>query len=349
MQLKIKFNDFLTELGLKNGKIRSINKLRNDGTLIEMDSDNATLWMTDQENRNQLCTKIGPGVLFRTRVHNLIAFNVPLDISPEDPIHRQEVCEVNSLDPNTITAMKWIKPVHRRSQTQRTAHLNITFNNADAANRVITNGIYICNRRCHAERVKREPMRCLKCQGWNHFAKDCIEENDKCGNCTKNHRTNDCPTPLITCCVSCKTEGHASWSRECPTFIKKQNDLNERNPENLLQYIPTADPWTWTASITQTQTQPPSGPVVNRERAQASKKNQLPPRRVDTYIPDYDSYIPSYDRKGRRQEDRRNDPHPPPPADLTQYRPMNQQYVDSVNKEHSNRPANTAPAPTPTN
>ena len=151
-----------------------------------------------------------------------------------------------------ITMMKWVKPIQRRTQEQRTAQLIITVNNADAANRAITNGIHICNKQCQVEWVKREPTRCLKCHGWNHFAKDCIEEQDKCGNCTKNHRTSECLSPQIRNCVSCKVDDHASWSRDCPTFIKKLTEFNVRNPKNTLQYIPIAEPWTWTASVRMT-------------------------------------------------------------------------------------------------
>ena len=361
-QLKNEFNNILGGLGLTNGKIRSINKIRNGGTLIEMDSDAAATWLSEQENQDKTCSKLGPGVSFRNRVHNLIAFNVPLDLSPENQSHRQEVCEANSLDPDTITTLKWVKPVHRRSQTQRTAHLFLTFNNADAANRAITNGIYICNRRCHAERVKREPTRCLKCQGWNHFAKECTEEQDRCGNCTKNHRTSDCPTPLTRACVSCKTDDHASWSRECPTFVKKLNDFNDRNPENSLQYIPTADPWTWTTNVqplaTQHQKKPlPSRPPITREKSQPpmGKKAQAP-RQVDSYVPRYDSYVPSYDRSGRRYQDRDwSDPQPPPPPpllidlDIHDSRPLTQEYINTINSDNSSRgPIGVPAAPTVT-
>ena len=351
-QLKTEFNNLLGGLGLTNGKIRSINKIRNGGALIEMDSDGAATWLSEQENQDKICNKIGPGVVFRSRVHNLIAFNVPLGISPENQSHRQEVCEANNLDPETITTLKWVKPVHRRSQTQRTAHLFLTFNNADAANRAITNGLYICNRRCHTERVKREPTRCLKCQGWNHYAKECTEETDRCGNCTKNHRTSDCPTPLTRACVSCKTDDHASWSRDCPTFVKKLNDFNDRNPENALQYIPTADPWTWTANVQSMQpnTQPPpSRPHINREKPQPSKRTQAP-RQVDSYIPKCDSYVPNYDRSGKRHQDTDRDwsdhhpaPKPPPPPppqaapridrDLMETRPLTQEYVNTINSD----------------
>ena len=78
LQLKNELNNILTGLGLKNGKIRSINKLRNGGALLEMDSDEATTWLATQENRSKFSMKIGPEAIFRARVHSLIAFNVPL-------------------------------------------------------------------------------------------------------------------------------------------------------------------------------------------------------------------------------------------------------------------------------
>ena len=337
-----------------------------------MDSDASAAWLTEQENRDNTCSKIGPGVSFRSRVHNLIAFNVPLGISPENQNHLQEICEANSLDPNTISAMRWVKPVHRRSQEQRTAHLFLTFSNADAANRAITNGLYICNRRCHIERVKREPIRCLKCQGWNHYAKECIEEHDKCGNCTKNHRTSEYPTPSTRACVSCKTDDHASWSRDCPTFTKKLNDFNDRNPENTLQYIPTADPWTWTASAQPTQppAQPPPPPIRTpavREKSQPPRRTQAP-RQVDRYVPRYDSYVPSYDRSGNRQQDRdwstqqepRSQSQPQPQAqtrpqrdlidlDILDARPLTKTYLNEINSGIPTEPMVPTPTPLPTN
>lgn len=105
-----------------------------------MDSDEATAWLTEQENRTKFGGKIGPSAIFRTRVHNLIAFHVPLGITPEDQRHRQEVCEANSLDSEIITTMRWAKPVHRRAKEQRTAHLILTFNSAAAANRATLEG-----------------------------------------------------------------------------------------------------------------------------------------------------------------------------------------------------------------
>ena len=90
------------------------------------------------------------------RAYNVIIFNVPLAINPEDEGHRQEIYEANNYEQGTITAMKWAKVIEKRTPNQRTVHLFLTFSNTDAANRTITNGISICNRRCHAEKTKHD-------------------------------------------------------------------------------------------------------------------------------------------------------------------------------------------------
>jgi hypothetical protein len=96
----------------------------------------------------------------------VLVFNPPLNLDPADKKHREELHEANRLELNTITSFRWAKPPNRRSPNQRSAHLIIFFADPDSANRAISNGITICNKRCHAERVKREPIRCLvNCTG----------------------------------------------------------------------------------------------------------------------------------------------------------------------------------------
>lgn len=165
IQLKAVLNKLLTEMGLDKGQIRSITKIRNGGTLLERDSDEATAWFNKGENRSNFCQKIGPNVVSRTRIYNLIVFNVPLDINIKNQEHQAEICEANNIEVGAIATLKWAKPINRRTPTQRTAHLIITFCNANTANRTIMDRIYICNRRCHIKKVKREPTRCLKFQG----------------------------------------------------------------------------------------------------------------------------------------------------------------------------------------
>lgn len=295
-QLKFELNKILTELEPPSGKLRSVINSRTGGTVIEADSDELARWLSNKANQRKICDNIGSNTEFRTRTYNVIAFNVPIAINPEDADHRTEICEANNLEPSNITSARWAKAVERRSLNQRTAHLLIAFDNADVANRAITNGLTICNRRCQIERTKREPTRCLKCQGWNHYAKECIEEKDTCGNCAGPHRTNSCLSEEKDC-VSCKSKDHASWSRTCPTFIRKLAEYNSRNPENSLQFFPTADSWSWTATEPTPLTLAPSSSQQMRpSNVQQGKRPQHPAKRkFDTFIPTYgDTYIPNY-------------------------------------------------------
>jgi hypothetical protein len=350
-QLKAELNKLLIDAGIPSGKIRTITTPRGGGTIIETDTDEAASWLTDAANQRKLCDLVGLNAEFRTRTYNIIAFNVPTDIVPEDVNHRQEINEVNDLEPSTIVSARWAKAIARRAPNQRTAHLLLTFNNADAANRAISNGLTVCNRRCRVERTKCEPTRCLKCQGWNHIAKDCIEDQSKCANCAGNHRTDSCIIGEKRC-VSCKSEDHASWSRNCPTFLRRCDEFNIRNPDNSLQFFPTSDSWTWTATEKGTTPAPrfqarPSNVQLGKRPQQPKKTNDtyIPStnRQTDTYIParQNDTYIPIYEDPGWG-----NDPGPsgsrPSQSRQPTQRP-NQEAIVSSTTQNSNRPVNPTP------
>ena len=57
------------------------------------------------------------------------------------------------------------------------------------------------------------------------------------------HRTGTCGNTAWPHCVSCGIAGHASWARECPTFICKCNKMNNRLEDNKLPYFPTDKAW----------------------------------------------------------------------------------------------------------
>ena len=65
-----------------------------------------------------------------------------------------------------------------------------------------------------------------------------------CGTCTGRHRTSSCSPGSQPRCVSCRMEGHMSWSRYCPTFIWKCDEMNGRLTENTMPYFPSNEPWT---------------------------------------------------------------------------------------------------------
>jgi hypothetical protein len=51
--------------------------------------------------------------------------------------------------------------------------------------------------------------------------------------------------PDLFHCVNCGVDGHAAWSRDCPTFIKKWQAHKLRNDDANYHSFPTDDPNTW--------------------------------------------------------------------------------------------------------
>jgi hypothetical protein len=146
---------------------------RDGNTLIKVDSDDSASWLANKVNRVEVCSIIGDKVAFKSRNFNVLAFNVPLNLDTRDEVHLAEINKTNGLEDNTISAIHWAKHPLSRSPNQRSAHLVLLCTNPEAANMAITGGLIICNKKCHVERIKREPIRCLKCQGWNHIAREC--------------------------------------------------------------------------------------------------------------------------------------------------------------------------------
>jgi hypothetical protein len=115
---------------------------------------------------------------------------------------------------------------------------------------------------------KREPIRCAKCQRYGHMAKECLSHKDTCANCAEEHRTSDCSNKNRTCCISCESEDHASWNRNCPEFERCCTDTDSRYPENTMPYYPTDDIWT------QVQAPPKAKPYVKTSLAQQVPSQQ---------------------------------------------------------------------------
>jgi len=146
----------------------------------------------------------------------------------------------------------------------------------------------------------------MKCHNWNHVARECIAHEDTCSTCgEKGHWTKDCTNKGKTHCVSCDSDQHASWSRFCPTFLKKCDELDRRTPENSLPFFPSMDPWTWASTPPAHHTLPPAvpPPILRRghnqkERTQ-QQKNTAPIGRLN----------------GRRSQDRLTQGSQPQPTD----------------------------------
>ena len=247
-----KFAEAMGRVTGQQHKIRSALKLQNGGILVEMVTDEGAAWLASKANAEAFLRELGEAeASFKTRSFNVIAYYVPLNLDTNSEKDRREIEEMNSIPKDGLTKLRWIKPPARRRTDQRFAHIIATFSDAESANRAIVNGLSICHKRVSVAKCKKEPIRCLKCQGWDHIASECVitKEVNVCGTCGgRDHWTSKCPKQDATYCTSCRMNDHTSWNRGCPTFLRKIDELNARDPANDLPFFPAKESWTWVPS-----------------------------------------------------------------------------------------------------
>ena len=148
----------------------------------------------------------------------------------------------NDLPTGSLLHACWIKPPYQRTHEQTCGHIILVTSTTEVANKILTNGLLVCQKRVYAKKCKKEPTCCLKCQGWDHLSYNCMQDFDTCGTCAWRHKTASCSPGAQLRCMSCRTEGHASWSRFCPAFNRRCNELNGRLTENTMPYFPMDKP-----------------------------------------------------------------------------------------------------------
>jgi hypothetical protein len=104
--------------------------------------------------------------------------------------------------------------------------------------------MHICGTKIFPTKLKQEPIQCMKCRKWGHIVAACLEVSDTCGTCGGEHQTCSYNTTDKIHCVSCKTNTHISWDRNCPEFIQRCVLHNEKHLENNLIFFPMEEDWT---------------------------------------------------------------------------------------------------------
>ncbi|KAF8592205.1 hypothetical protein K439DRAFT_1643810 [Ramaria rubella] len=173
--------------------------------------------------------------MIKDRAFSILIEYVPISHSPEALGEMQRIKGYSGPTEGTLLETKWIKPVERHSEGQKSAHLIAKLSSIRAANTAIRDGLVIAGRKCNAQHMKWEPHHCLKCQELNpqHLA----------ASCTGNKRCGSYMGKLF--CVNCTSNNHTSWSRLCPKFIEQCRQMEANDPENSYKYFPTDKPWTW--------------------------------------------------------------------------------------------------------
>ena len=224
--------------------IEDISKTRKGGFTVLFKEKEVIAWLQGREAEFHFTSEIAPDAEIIKRSYSILVPRIPITFDPSNETHLREVEECNDLPPGAIAKARWIKPEYRRVQGQKAAHAIFALTDAAIANKCIRDGIQVCALRVRPNRLKHEPMQCMKCRRWGHFAHSCTAEADICGTCGEEHKTKECTNRDKTYCVSCKNHTHASWNRDCPEFRRRCIQFDENFPENDLPYFPTEEEWT---------------------------------------------------------------------------------------------------------
>jgi hypothetical protein len=255
----------------KDIAIEEIIKLHNNGIIILFGSKEAAEWLQNSSQAELTFTSyLAPDSHIRLRQHNILVPKTPITLDPSNEAHLREIEEVNGLKEGSISKIRWVKPERRRNPSQHLAHAIFSLSSAEAANVCIRDGLFIHGIKSYPSKLKHEPMQCLKCKKWGHFANQCTASRDTCGTCGGDHWTNACTEPTKRYCVSCSAHSHASWDRRCPEFLRRCTQFDETHPENVLKYYPTDE--TWTKVI-----RPPKIPFADRFPAHFAVGSLPPP------------------------------------------------------------------------
>jgi hypothetical protein len=262
----------------QNSEVQEVIKLRNGSIILQFTTKETAEWLRIPANEVAFTRRFDPDTTIRDRMHPIMVPRIPLTLDPSNPTHLREIEEVNRLAPNTIKKARWIKPEYRHAPGQSCTHAIFTLSSAPDANRILKDGLYICNTRTFPKKLKYEPKQCMKCRKWGHFAAEYRAQGDTCSMCRGQHKTNACSVTGKRYCVSCRADTHASWDRNCPEFLRKCDEYSTFHPENNLVYFPTDEDWT-------TTTRPTRIPFEDKFLAHYTVGSLPPPNRKEHQLP----------------------------------------------------------------
>ncbi|KAG2108630.1 uncharacterized protein F5147DRAFT_635631 [Suillus discolor] len=260
-------------------------KLSHGGALYKFDSAESVQWLNVPAHRSKFLEHFGIETVIKDRSFNVLVENIPIAFSPENNAALAEVETKAGLKSKSIHRARYIKPMARRNPDQRTAHAIFTFGSKESTNQAIKFGLSVEGKKVYGRKLISEPTRCLKCHSFDgsHVAANCPQDNDSCGTCCGAHRTSTCSVTDQNqyCCKNCEEEGHAAWSRNCPTFTSKWENHKKRNEDAKYRFYLTEDPLTWETLTNQGLSNDREPEQLTRQ--QAAPQQHHPPPNAPTW------------------------------------------------------------------
>jgi len=157
-------------------------RLHNGGVVYKFDSPETATWL--HKEKTAFVESFGGTSVVKEKVVTVLIEYVPVTHTPDALAENRKIKRDSKLEMETLLAMRWIKPEHRRAPGQCTAHIVTRFKMTATANHAICNGIVITGKWVWERCLCKEPRRCLKYQALNpnHLAAGCTQA-DRCGTC----------------------------------------------------------------------------------------------------------------------------------------------------------------------
>ena len=114
-----------------------------------MDSEAATSWLSQPDNRADFLGRFAPDATLEPRTYSLVVQFVPLQFRPDDKARLRDIEETNVLPRNAILHARWIKPAYRRALDQTCGHVLAVMTRSEDANSVLTNSLVIFQKRVY--------------------------------------------------------------------------------------------------------------------------------------------------------------------------------------------------------
>ena len=251
--LKPPTNDASTPADVLNPTICALHFTDHNTVLLEFDSANVVKkFGSINSEHHLLTTHICPSAVILPHSYWVILHFIPCtgSFNPQDMDHLTQIEEDMNLPPHSIITATWIKKPELRSLGQKTANIKLVCALAEAANKLLSECLFVANTRVVVSKDVQEPIRCDNCQEYGHIKEKCISQV-RCASCACEHTTVTCPTPIDPHCVSCgPTSNHASTNRsQCPIFAKLAANLDTWLPENTMPFFPVLNQnWTFVMS-----------------------------------------------------------------------------------------------------